>query len=95
MLNQRCRCTRSPTDCADIRSPGMRKSEKARLRRETTLLVTTPGRLLDHLTKTESLPLSLRRDRGLEWLVLDEVDRLLDGGGLGGLVEQIFQWLCR
>jgi superfamily II DNA/RNA helicase len=38
-----------------------RKSEKARLRRGITLLVATPGRLLDHLTKMESLPLSLRQ----------------------------------
>ncbi len=36
-----------------------RKSEKAWLRRGITLLVTTPGRLLNHLTKTESLPLLL------------------------------------
>ncbi len=82
--NQRRRRTRSPTDCADIRSPGKIKPEKARLRRGITLLVATPGRLLDHLTKTESLPLFLRRDRGLEWLILDEVDRLLDEGGSGG-----------
>jgi ATP-dependent RNA helicase DDX31/DBP7 len=70
-----------------------RKSEKARLRKGITLLVATPGRLLDHLTKTESLSLSLKRNRGLEWLVLDEADRLLDGGGLGGQVEQIVQRL--
>ena len=38
-----------------------RKSEKARLRRGITLLVATPGYLLNHLTKTESLPLSLRQ----------------------------------
>jgi hypothetical protein len=36
-----------------------RKSEKARLRRGITLLVTTPGHLLSHLMKTESLPLLL------------------------------------
>jgi ATP-dependent RNA helicase DDX31/DBP7 len=63
------------------------------LRRGITILIATPGRLLDHLTKTESLLLSLRRNRGLEWLVLDEADRLLDGGGLGGQVEQIVQRL--
>ncbi len=38
-----------------------RKSEKARLRRGITLLVATPGHLLNHLTKTESLPLLLRQ----------------------------------
>jgi hypothetical protein len=38
-----------------------RKSEKVRLRRGITLLVTTPGHLLNHLMKTESLPLLLRK----------------------------------
>ncbi len=38
-----------------------RKSEKAWLRRGITLLVATPGHLLNHLTKTERLPLSLRQ----------------------------------
>ncbi len=38
-----------------------RKSEKARLRRGITLLVAMPGHLLNHLTKTESLLLSLRQ----------------------------------
>jgi ATP-dependent RNA helicase DDX31/DBP7 len=68
--------------------PG-RKSEKAQLRRGITLLVAMPGRLLNHLTKTESLPLLLRSNSGLKWLILDEVDRLLDGGSFGGQVEQI------
>ncbi len=38
-----------------------RKSEKARLRRGITLLVTMPGHLLNHLMKMESLLLSLRQ----------------------------------
>ncbi len=70
-----------------------RRSKKAWLRRGMTLLAATPGRLLNHLTKTESLPLSLWRDCGLKWLVLDKVDHLLDGGGLGGQVDQIVQRL--
>jgi hypothetical protein len=53
-----------------------------------------PRRLLNHLTKTESLLLLLRSDSGLEWLVLNKVDRLLDGGGFGEQVEQIVQRLC-
>lgn len=52
-----------------------RKSEKARLRKGVTLVVATPGRLLDHLKLTTSL-----RVEALEWFVLDEVDRLLDLG---------------
>ncbi len=70
------------------------KSEMARLCKGITLLVAMPGRLLYHLTKTESLLLSLRHDRGLEWLVLDKINRLLDGGSLRGQVEQIVQRIC-
>jgi len=67
-----------------------RKSEKARLRKGISILIATPGRLLDHLSKTESLLSSLKNK--LEWVVLDEADRLLDAG-LGGQVEQIIQYL--
>jgi ATP-dependent RNA helicase DDX31/DBP7 len=52
-----------------------RAKEKARLRKGVSVLVTTPGRLLDHLQNTESF----RIDK-LKWLVLDEADRLLDLG---------------
>ncbi|KAI8913053.1 P-loop containing nucleoside triphosphate hydrolase protein [Powellomyces hirtus] len=49
--------------------------EKARLRKGVTILVATPGRLLDHLKTTESFHLG-----NLRWLVLDEADRLLELG---------------
>jgi ATP-dependent RNA helicase DDX31/DBP7 len=52
-----------------------RKSEKARLRKGIVIVVSTPGRLLDHLKTTEAFEL-----RNLRWLVLDEADRLLDMG---------------
>ncbi|GAB4822270.1 hypothetical protein N2152v2_009316 [Parachlorella kessleri] len=52
-----------------------RGKEKARLRKGVTVLVATPGRLLDHLQNTHSF-----RTEGLSWLVLDEADRLLDMG---------------
>ena len=52
-----------------------RAKEKARLRKGVNVLVTTPGRLLDHLDNTTSFNTS-----GLRWLVLDEADRLLDLG---------------
>jgi len=54
------------------------------------IIVATPGRLLDHLHKTQSLALSLKGK--LKWLVLDEADRLLDMG-LGDQVRQIVQWI--
>ena len=70
-------------------STSSRKSEKMRLRKGLGIIVATPGRLLDHLCKTESLLLALKGGK-LEWLVLDEADRLLDMG-LGEQVKQIVQ----
>jgi DEAD/DEAH box helicase len=52
-----------------------RHHEKTRLRKGVTLLVATPGRLLDHLKSTWSFVTS-----NVSWLVLDEADRLLDLG---------------
>jgi len=52
-----------------------RKAEKARLRKGITVLIGTPGRLLDHVQHTKSL----RFDK-VGWLVLDEADRLFDMG---------------
>uniref|UniRef100_A0A8C6WNC0 ATP-dependent RNA helicase n=1 Tax=Neogobius melanostomus TaxID=47308 RepID=A0A8C6WNC0_9GOBI len=52
-----------------------RKAEKARLRKGVNILVSTPGRLVDHIQNTLSLAFS-----ALRWLVLDEADRILDLG---------------
>jgi ATP-dependent RNA helicase DDX31/DBP7 len=52
-----------------------RKTEKARLRNGITILISTPGRLCDHLMHTESLKLDK-----IEVFVLDEADRLLELG---------------
>lgn len=51
------------------------KSEKARIRKGINILVATPGRLLDHCKHTETL----KFDK-VEFLVLDEADRILDQG---------------
>lgn len=47
-----------------------RKSEKARLRKGVSILVATPGRLVDHLKNTESF-----KWMNLRAIVLDELDR--------------------
>ncbi|KAI7858398.1 P-loop containing nucleoside triphosphate hydrolase protein [Circinella umbellata] len=52
-----------------------KNKEKARLRKGVNILVSTPGRLLDHLENTKSFDV-----RQLRWLILDEADRLLDLG---------------
>ncbi|KAI9498135.1 P-loop containing nucleoside triphosphate hydrolase protein [Zychaea mexicana] len=52
-----------------------KNKEKARLRKGVNVLVSTPGRLLDHLENTKSFDV-----RQLRWLILDEADRLLDLG---------------
>ncbi|KAH7913482.1 P-loop containing nucleoside triphosphate hydrolase protein [Hygrophoropsis aurantiaca] len=52
-----------------------RGHEKARLRKGIPILVSTPGRLLDHLQNTSSFNVGKCR-----WLVLDEADRLMELG---------------
>lgn len=52
-----------------------RKSEKDRLRKGISILIGTPGRLLDHALHTSCINLS-----NVSYLVLDEADRLLDMG---------------
>ncbi|KAJ8413871.1 hypothetical protein AAFF_G00064690 [Aldrovandia affinis] len=52
-----------------------RKSEKARLRKGINILISTPGRLVDHIKNTLSIAFS-----AVQWLVLDEADRILDLG---------------
>ena len=61
--------------------------EKQRLRKGCTVLVATPGRLLDHLQNTASFDVGKCR-----WLVLDEADRLLEMGfeeQLNGIVKAL------
>ncbi|KAK9858378.1 hypothetical protein WJX84_010245, partial [Apatococcus fuscideae] len=64
-----------------------RNKEKARLRRGVTVLVCTPGRLLDHLQHTEAF-----RTADLRWLVLDDVDQMLQTDAKDQL-GQIFKLL--
>ena len=52
-----------------------KKSEKARIRKGINILVTTPGRLIDHIKSTGNLHL-----RRVKWFVIDEADRLLEQG---------------
>ncbi|KAF9222707.1 DEAD-domain-containing protein [Gyrodon lividus] len=52
-----------------------RTHEKARLRKGIPILVSTPGRLLDHLQNTSSFNVGKCR-----WLILDEADRLMELG---------------
>lgn len=70
--------------CGCLSGGEKRKSEKAKIRKGIPILIATPGRLLDHLVKTECLIASLKKTKQQQhaqrWLVLDEVDRLLDMG---------------
>ncbi|KAK2725770.1 ATP-dependent DNA helicase DDX31-like isoform X2 [Artemia franciscana] len=52
-----------------------KKSEKARIRKGINILISSPGRLKDHLLHTQSLNISK-----LRFLILDEADRILDEG---------------
>ncbi|KAL1825329.1 hypothetical protein DCAR_0313477 [Daucus carota subsp. sativus] len=60
-----------------------RAKEKARLRKGVSILVSTPGRLLDHLKNTSSFVYT-----NLRWLIFDEADRILELG-YGKEIEEI------
>ena len=62
-------------NCSSVVGGENKQKEKARLRKGVSLLIATPGRLLDHMRSTEALKADL-----LRYLVLDEADRLLDLG---------------
>ncbi|KAG8881735.1 ATP-dependent RNA helicase dbp7 [Tulasnella sp. 331] len=64
-----------------------RTHEKAKLRKGCPILVSTPGRLLDHLQNTESFAVAKCR-----WLILDEADRLMELGfheTLEGIIKSL------
>ncbi|XP_010554723.1 PREDICTED: DEAD-box ATP-dependent RNA helicase 17 [Tarenaya hassleriana] len=61
--------------------------EKARLRKGISVLIATPGRLLDHLKSTASFV-----HKNLRWVIFDEADRILELG-FGKDIEQILDHL--
>ncbi|GAY53943.1 hypothetical protein CUMW_152820 [Citrus unshiu] len=64
-----------------------RSKEKARLRKGISILVATPGRLLDHLKHTSSF-----LHTNLCWIIFDEADRILELG-FGKEIEEILDIL--
>lgn len=64
-----------------------RSKEKARLRKGISILVATPGRLLDHLKNTSSF-----LHTNLRWIIFDEADRILELG-FGKEIEEILDLL--
>ncbi|XP_059633255.1 DEAD-box ATP-dependent RNA helicase 17 [Cornus florida] len=64
-----------------------RSKEKARLRKGISILVATPGRLLDHLKNTSSFS-----HTNLRWIIFDEADRILELG-FGKDIEEILDIL--
>ncbi|CAN6451390.1 unnamed protein product [Victoria cruziana] len=64
-----------------------RSKEKARLRKGISILIATPGRLLDHLKHTSSFLY-----KNLRWLIFDEADRILELG-FGKDIEEILNIL--
>lgn len=69
-----------------------RHKEKARLRKGMPILVTTPGRLLDHLKTTASFDVA-----NAQTVIMDEADRLLDMGFEKALREimQLLERKCK
>ncbi|KAA8534747.1 hypothetical protein F0562_029811 [Nyssa sinensis] len=64
-----------------------RSKEKARLRKGISILVATPGRLLDHLKNTSSF-----MHTNLRWIIFDEADRILELG-FGKDIDEILDLL--
>ncbi|KAJ0772276.1 putative RNA helicase [Helianthus annuus] len=64
-----------------------RAKEKARLRKGISILIATPGRLLDHLKHTSSFVY-----KNLRWIIFDEADRILELG-FGKEIEEILDIL--
>ncbi|XP_028782732.1 DEAD-box ATP-dependent RNA helicase 17 isoform X2 [Neltuma alba] len=64
-----------------------RSKEKARLRKGISILVATPGRLLDHLKNTSSFLYT-----NLRWIIFDEADRILELG-FGKEIKEILDHL--
>lgn len=64
-----------------------RSKEKARLRKGISILIATPGRLLDHLKNTASFLYS-----NMRWIIFDEADRILELG-FGKDIEEILDLL--
>lgn len=62
-----------------------KKSEKARIRKGLNIIVTTPGRLLDHINRTKNLNLEK-----IKWLIIDEADRLYEQG-FSAIIGQIIE----
>ncbi|CDR94394.1 DEAD/DEAH box helicase protein family, putative [Babesia bigemina] len=60
---------------AALKGGDSRKSEKAQIRKGITVVIGTPGRVLDHCESTASFKVS-----NMDMFVLDEADRLLDMG---------------
>ncbi|KAK7304017.1 hypothetical protein RJT34_15004 [Clitoria ternatea] len=64
-----------------------RSKEKARLRKGISILIATPGRLLDHLKNTSSFMYTK-----LRWIIFDEADRILELG-FGKDIQEILDLL--
>ncbi|KAK8939055.1 DEAD-box ATP-dependent RNA helicase 17 [Platanthera zijinensis] len=64
-----------------------RAKEKARLRKGISILIATPGRLLDHLKNTAAFVYT-----NLQCIIYDEADRILELG-YGKAIEEILDFL--
>ncbi|KAK7328735.1 hypothetical protein VNO77_22852 [Canavalia gladiata] len=64
-----------------------KSKEKARLRKGISILIATPGRLLDHLKNTSSFLYT-----NLRWIIFDEADRILELG-FGKDIQEILDLL--
>jgi len=75
--------------CSPLVGGSNRNHEKKRLRRGLNILVSTPGRLCDHIDNTQSLSF-----KNIQFLVFDEADKMLDMG-FADAIKKIIQNIAK
>ncbi|CAM4888793.1 unnamed protein product [Rotaria socialis] len=75
--------------CSPLVGGSNRNHEKKRLRRGLNILISTPGRLCDHIENTQSLSF-----KNIQFLIFDEADKMLDMG-FADAINKIIQTIAK
>ncbi|CAF0862710.1 unnamed protein product [Rotaria sordida] len=75
--------------CSPLVGGSNRNHEKKRLRRGLNILISTPGRLCDHIDNTQSLSF-----KNIQFLIFDEADKMLDMG-FADAIKKIIQTITK
>ncbi|CAF2426554.1 unnamed protein product [Rotaria sp. Silwood2] len=75
--------------CSPLVGGSNRNHEKKRIRRGLNILISTPGRLCDHIDNTQSLSF-----KNIQFLIFDEADKMLDMG-FADAIKKIIQTITK